>query len=284
MTEAFISNTFVASSYGLEAGKSFEQQFSTVSLESILFDVFAFCAWILEGLFDLHKAETDTIIAELKPHTDSWYRNTAKRFRYGHQLINETDRYDDAGLTAENISTSQIIKYAAVAQSTTESRLILKVATEIQGKLQPISPAQRNAFSAYIAEVKDAGVNISIVNYRPDLLYLSLIIYFDPLVLDKEGNSILDGGRPVEAALETMMKDLPFNGELVLAHLIDRLQLVKGVKIPHLVNAETSWINGLSDTYGATEIINVRRVPESGYFEIVNYNQIIYKSIVDESL
>lgn len=284
MTEAFISNTFVASSYGLEAGKSFEQQFSTVSLESILFDVFAFCAWILEGLFDLHKAETDTIIAELKPHTDSWYRNTAKRFRYGHQLINETDRYDDAGLTAENIASSQIIKYAAVAQSTTESRLILKVATEIQGKLQPISPAQRNAFSAYIAEVKDAGVNISIVNYRPDLLYLSLIIYFDPLVLDKEGNSILEGGRPVEAALETMMKDLPFNGELVLAHLIDRLQLVKGVKIPHLVNAETSWINGLSDTYGATEIINVRRVPESGYFEIVNYNQIIYKSIVDESL
>lgn len=278
VTQLFISNSFVITSYGLVPGKTFEQQFSAASLESILFDVFCYCIWVLEILFDLHKSEVDTVLSELKPHTQTWYRNAARKFRYGYPLIIDSDKYDNTGLTEEAISESHIIKYAAVGESVgvTNSRLILKVATEINGKLQPITLEQRNSFSAYMAEIKDAGVPISIINYLPDRLYLSLVIYYDPLVLTANGNSIVDGGRPVETALEAYMKDLPFNGELVLVHLIDKLQAVHGVAIPDLLHAETSWIDAETNNYGGIETIDVKRIPESGYFEIVNYNNITY--------
>jgi len=277
ITTAFIGNVFISNYYGLELGKTFEQQFSAVSLESILFDVFSFAVWTLETLFDLHKNETNSLIAELKPHSSTWYRNAAKNFQYGYSLITDSDKYDNTGLTDEAIAVSKIIKYAAVTESVTESRLILKVATEIGNKLQPITLSQRNSFSAYMQEIKDAGVRLSIINYLPDRLYLFLVIYFDPLVLDERGNSIVEGGRPVEEALEGFMKDLPFNGEMVLAHLVDKLQTVHGVSIPDLVNAQTSWIDGSTNNYGAIQTINVKKIPESGYFEIVNYNNITYK-------
>jgi len=250
---------------------------SKVAIWRLFVYIASVAIWTLEKLFDLHKTETDDTIAQLKPHTLRWYRNVALAFQYGYALVVDSDRYDNTGIDADLIDASKIIKYAAVVEAKAESRLIVKIATETGGKLQPISQAQHDAFAAYITEVKDAGVNVSVINYRPDKLYLSIVIYYDPLVLDAQGNSILSGGRPVESALEEYMKELPFNGELVLAHLIDKLQQVPGVEIPHLTNAQTSWIDAKTKDYGAVEAIAVKKIPESGYFEIVDYNNITYQ-------
>ncbi|MGY0034461.1 hypothetical protein [Pedobacter sp. NJ-S-72] len=197
-------------------------------------------------------------------------------FQYGYDLVLDSDKYNNTGLTDEQIAASKIIKYSAVVSLKKESRLIIKIATETDGKLHPINLAQRSAFTTYIAEIKDAGVNVSVVNYLPDRLYLTGVIYYDPLVLDGQGNSIVDGGRPVETAIEDYMKELPFNGELVLIHLVDKLQQVKGVVIPDINKAETSWVSAESPDYGAIQTINVKQIPESGYFEVVNFNNITY--------
>lgn len=284
MTQVFIDHPWVSVNYELQPGRTFDDQFSSVSIESILFDVIAFCVYSLEKLFDIHKQETDTAIAELKPHTGNWYRNLAKNFQYGYSLITDSHLYDNTGISEEAIEVSKIVKYAAVGESVTESRLILKVATQINGKLQPINPAQYTAFKAYINEGKDAGVNVSIINYLPDRLYLSIDIYYNPLVLDASGSSIVDGGKPVERALEQYMENLPFNGQLVLAHLVDKLQAVHGVDIPNLTNAQTSWIDGLTNDYGPISPINVQRIPESGYFEIVDFLNIKYLPNVEANI
>ncbi|WP_367867904.1 hypothetical protein [Pedobacter sp. WC2423] len=236
----------------------------------------AFCIWSLDVLFSLHQQEVSASLAEKMPHRERWYRNKALDFQYGYDLVTDSDKYDNIGLSDEQILISKIIKYAAVREATTESRLIIKVATETDGKLQPITLPQRSAFAAYIAEIKDAGVSVSIISYLPDRLYITMVIYYDPLVLDAQGNSIVDGGKPVEIAIESYMRELPFNGELVLAHLTDKLQLVKGVAIPDIKNAETSWISATSGAYGEIQAIQVKKIPESGYFEVVNYNNITY--------
>lgn len=239
--------------------------------------IVAYATNVLETLFDAHATEVSGIISQLKPHTMRWYRNKALDFQYGFDLIADSDIFDNGTATAEAIENSKIIKYAAVTEATTESRLILKIATENEaGNLAPISAGQESAFIPYIQEIKDAGVNISVINYLPDILKLSLKIYYDPLVLTNTGVSIITGKKPVEDALKEFMRELPFNGELVLNSLIDKLQKTEGVKIPHLVSAASKWIDNDGVTYSNFDNISVKKIPVSGYFEIENFDNIEY--------
>lgn len=232
----------------------------------------SFAIWSLEKIFDQHKKEVDFRLSELKPHTARWYKNKALAFQYGFDLQKDSDIFNNTGKTEDEINTSKIVKYSAVVEKDT-GQLIVKIATENAGKLQPISPTQLQAFQAYMAEIKDAGVRVTITNYLPDRLILDLEIYYDPLILDENGTHRLSAEKPVEQAIEQYMKELPFNGEMILAHLIDKLQAVEGVKIPHLVNAQSSWIDPHSGGYGTPQPISVAVIPESGYFEVSFENQ-----------
>ena len=99
MTDVFITNDTIKALYGLDPKKSFEDQFSKVSLESILFYVVATAVWTLEKLFDRHRQECTELINELKPHSIRWYANKAKAFQFGKSLVPDTDQYDNTGLT-----------------------------------------------------------------------------------------------------------------------------------------------------------------------------------------
>ena len=239
----------------------------------------AFAIWTLEMLFDTHKTEVYSILSEKKPHTARWYRNKALAFQYGFPMYTEKDVFDNTGFTQDEISASKIIKYSAVTEAETESRLIVKIATETGGELQPITAEQKESFTAYLQEIKDAGVKITVINYLPDILNLTLRIYRDPLVLDANGVKITGigaGTKPVETAIKNYLKALPFNGELVLEHLVDALQKVEGVKIPHVVAASSSWIDPPVNTYGAPQNIDVKKIPVSGYFKLADFSGISY--------
>lgn len=234
----------------------------------------SFAIFTLEKIFDQHKKEVDFRLSELKPHTARWYRNKALAFQYGFDLLPDSDQFDNKGNSEEAIANSKIVKYSAVIESKNEGRLIVKIATEqTEGNLQPISVEQQRSFEAYLSEIKDAGVRIAVINYLPDRLILDLEIYYDPLILDESGTHRLSAEKPVEIAIQNYMKKLPFNGEMVLAHLIDELQKVEGVKIPHLANAQSSWIDSHSGGYGTPQPISVAVIPESGYFEVSFENQ-----------
>lgn len=247
---------------------------SKVSIYRLIVFIVAFSIWVLETLFDTHKTEVDDIIEQKMPHRPSWYRTKAKAFQYGFALIEDTDKYDNTGFTAEQIEASLIVKYSAVTQSA--GQLLIKIATESAGILSPITAPQKASFDAYIAEVADCGVKYIVVNHLPDILLLNLQIFRDPLVLNDEGMSIVNGNYPVKDAILEYMKELPFNGELVLAHLVDKVQRVEGVRIPHIINAESQIIDINSNQYLPAQPINVKTVPESGYFTIPNFDNVSY--------
>ncbi|KVV16146.1 nucleotidyltransferase [Flavobacterium sp. TAB 87] len=236
--------------------------------------VVAFSIWILETLFDTHKKEVEDIIEQKFPHRPSWYRSKALAFQYGFNLIADSDKYNNNGFTVEQIENSKIIKYSAVTQN--GGQLLVKIASENAGVLAPITPTQKEAFEAYIKEIADCGVKYIVVNNLPDILLLNMQIFRDPLVLDDTGMSRSNGNKPVEDAILEYMKELPFNGELVLAHLVDKLQLVEGVKIPHIVIAESRVIDLSISDYGSPQPITVKTVPESGYFTVPNFDNVSY--------
>ena len=252
---------------------------SKVAIWRLWVYIIAVAIWSLEKIFDLHRADIDKRLAELKPHTARWYRSKALAFQYGFDLLPDSDKFNNTGHTEEQIEASKIVKYSAVVESPNEGRLIVKIAGEQGEQLQPITDAQKQAFEAYLQEIKDAGVRLSVVNYKPDILHLRMKIVYDPLMLDSNGQSITNAFKPVERAIKDYLKNLPFNGELVLAHLIDALQHEEGVKIPHLVLAQSKNINSGGE-YGAFETIEISKIPTAGYFTIDNFNDITYISNV----
>jgi len=265
MTAEFISNPAVVEKYGLDTEKSFDAQFSKASIESILFYVFAFCAWTVEKLFDTHKAEVTNYIDEMKPHSLRWYVNKVKEFRFGQSLIPDTDQYDDTGLTDEDIATMQIVKYASAEE--TNGALYVKVAKDNAGVRGQLTEDEVNALTSYMNEVKDAGVRIYIRNAPAVDFKIDITIYYNPQVLNGNGESLIDGGTPVVDAIKDYIENLPFNGEFRNVELIDRLQQVNGVVIPELEGTYSRITN--EDNYSP---INAKEKSYSGYYAYDSVN------------
>lgn len=249
---------------------------SKVAVWRLVVYIVAVAIWTLEKLFDIHKAEVQELIANLRPGRPLWYRNKALDFQYGFALLPDSDLFDNAGATQEQIDASKIIKFSAVTEAETESRVIIKIATEEGGKLAPIAIDRQAVFEAYIAEIKYAGVAVTVINFLPDILKLQIRIFRDPLLIDENGTDRLSGGKPVETALLEYMRELPFNGELVIQDLANKLEAVSGVEIVQVDSIETKWIEVESGGYGPFQPIDVRKIPVSGYLEIENFDNISY--------
>lgn len=268
MTAAFIENGSIQSVYRLDPAKSFDEQFSKVSIESILFYIVAASMWVLEQLFNSHKSEVTDIINRLKPHSAKWYAERAKDFQHGFNLLPDSDQFDNTGKTADQISASKIVAYSAVIEQ--PKKLEIKVAKLQAGDLSKLTASELAAFSTYIARIKDAGVFVSALSDDPEQLRLQLKIYYNPLVLNSTGKRV-DGtdDKPIPNAVRAYLRSIEFNGTLVLAHLVDRLQQVDGVLIPHVISSKykygnLNWVD-----------FDVMHQPGSGYIRIADADLLI---------
>ena len=262
LTTAFMADTTLAEKYGFAPGASFDATFSKVSIENLLLYIVAAAIWTHEKLFDAHKAEVEDIISQQKPHTLRWYVNKVRQFREGQSLIEGTDEYDDSSYNEDEIAGMQIVHFAAATESTTT--IYIKVATDNGGTKQPLSAEQLAGLQSYIAEVKDAGVRVEIINEAAYHLQLAMTIYYDPMVLNAQGMNIHTGDYPVNEAIKSYIENLPFNSEYSNTALTDVLQKVEGVKIPQITSAAESATDVQAD-FDANPIL-VKSIPHSGYY------------------
>lgn len=226
--------------------------------------VVAVAIWTLETLFDFHKKEVDQLLLTKKPHNLLWYKKKAEDFQFGKALKADGDQYDNTGLDPIEVGKSRIVKHVAAVEI--KGLVRVKAAKEVNGELQKLSrkdPDELGALNRYMQQIKDAGVKLIVDSLDPDRLKLSMIIYYDAMVLDAQGGR-LDGAsiKPVNDTIKTYLRNLPFNGEFVLATLTDRLQETPGVIIPQITH--------VAATYGNLEDrdIPVRYVPDAGYLRI----------------
>jgi hypothetical protein len=276
ITTPFMANENLANQYGYVVGASFDAEFSLVSLENILFEIVALAIFLHELMFGQHTKEVDEKLFTQRSGRKSWYKTLALNFQYGFDLVMDKDYFENGNATNEQIKASKIVKYAAVAESSDESRVIIKIAGETNGLLLPITPEQKEAFQAYIKDTKWAGVPTTVINYLPDRLYLNIQVLRDALVLDNNGMSILNANFPVNEAIQEFMKELPFDGDLRLSALVDKLQVVSGVLDATVVSAESAWINPDIGGYDIPQPIFISKIPVSGYYEVVTFDNINY--------
>lgn len=264
----FMRNEDVARAYGFKAGESFTAHFSKVSVESVLFYIFACAAWVVERLFDEHKREVNACIEEILPHRPKWYRDKVLDFMKNKVLIADTDRYDTEGMSEDDIAAAKVVKHAVAVENADASILTIKIAGENSGVREPLDAETETQLAAYIAEIKDAGVRINLVNIDADTFDCEVDIYYDPMLLPEE----VEGA--CRETVRTYIENLPFNGEYTNMALVNELQKVEGVKIVELRGATTS-------ASGETVVvpINARHVPVAGYFKAgtITINRYVYE-------
>jgi hypothetical protein len=227
--------------------------------------IIASAHWVLEKLFDTHKAEVSEMINNLKPHSLRWYALKSKAFRYGQVLILDTDQYSNIGLTEAQIEAVQVVKEASASQQTGSDELLIKVATRNSaGQTVALSPPQYAAFVVYVSEVKDAGVGVQVITSQGDKLKLNFDVYYDPLILNQTGQR-LDGSNtePVQKVVKLFVQTMPFNGVFDATALTDTLQTVEGVKAPVLKAALAAKFD--STTF---RLFDNYYQPYAGYFDV----------------
>ncbi len=263
MTAEFMKMEAVKSRYGLDGSKSFADCFSMASLENIIFYVFAVAVWALEKLFDLHRADVDTRIEQLEPHTLRWYVSKAKAYMQGQKLVTDCDYYDTEGMTEQDIAAAKVVKYAVATESNTV--VYIKVAREVDGNPAALTAGQLEGLTSYMNEIKDAGVSVQLRNEPADQMRISLLIYYDPtlLIIDANGNGSQNGKDPVRETTKQVIENLPFNGMFRKSDLMAALQALPCVEVADIKSVKVKPRNGAE-----WQTVEGYDRPFSGYYSI----------------
>lgn len=270
ITDTFIADSTVIAKYNLEAGKTFEEQFSTVSIESILFYCVAFCVWLHESLFDQFRTDVSAELIEKRAPTREWYANKAKDFQLGYSLVPETDVYDNSAVDSGTVEASKVVKYAAVIrQINTFGRVLLRIkCAGFDGTdLVQHTNTTVSALREYFDIVGAAGDNISVESNAPDKLYNEWVVDYDPLILSPQGDR-LDGTDTdvIRKAIKSfLVEGMPvIGGTYVRTYHVDWLQKVPGVVVPRLVVAKASY-----GSQPLAEIVS-EYDPDAGWLRFIN--------------
>lgn len=251
MTDAFMAEGAVQERYGFTSSDTFEGKFSKVSIESLLFYVVAFGIWVMEKMFDAHKAEVDEMLADRLPHTTRWYRNLVLGFKPAW-----------AG--------EEPVKYCSVDDR--GSRLKIKVAGGEAGARQPIAAAAASALEVYLDNEKDAGIKVTLVNERNDRMSAALTVWYDPIQL-------VPSDRPVEAALKAYVSNLDFDGLMTKNGLVDAVREVPGVEVVRIDQLLAKYANN------AWVPCKEQQRAESGYWIVDDEDvTVVYNRYTKENL
>lgn len=234
MTDAFLADETLRLQYGFNPSKSFNEQFSKASLESIIFYIIACSIWVLEKLFDKHQEEVSETISK-RAHTLRWYREKAFAFQYGYDLREDIAEYDNSNLTDEQIEQSRIVKKCSCESVNAVFPTIQVKAVTSSGKM---THDQWSAFKSYMEEIADAGVKIVVKSQNPDEVVFGMKIYYDPLLMNSEGTLYNEG---VENAVYGYIDDyfgkLEYNGDLYPQLLESYLMTCPGIKVVNITSA-----------------------------------------------
>lgn len=290
MTASFMKMEAVKSAYGLDGSKGFDDCFSRASLESVLFWVFAACVWAHEKLFDMHRDDVEARIALLEPHTLRWYVNKAKAFMWDQtgqvslKLKPDTDVYDLSGLTDtsdEALAKYRPVKYAVATEDNTI--IYIKVAREDEQTRNPVklTDGMLSGLRSYLNEIKDAGVSVVVRNEEADEMQISLLIYYNPMLLTVSGGvgTLTDGSQPVPEAVRQVIQNLPFNGTFRKSDLLAALQALPCVEV-----ADIRSVKVKPKSAAVWREVEGFDRPYSGYYSIKGEPQIDYRiySSVDD--
>lgn len=261
ITAEYISKPEIIEKYSLLPGLTFNDQFSLVSFDNIMFSIIAFA-------LSIHEKIVETNAENSRPHNIAWYKEKAMEFMDGLDLVwvNGFFAYDLTNV--DDAEQRQIIDRCAVLESDS-GELVFKVAKDNAGTIEPLSEAELLRFKSYMGLIKDAGNQLRIINQPADLLRVSLTVYVNVQIIDLVTGRLLNTAEeiyPVQDAIDLYLQNLDFNGRFVKSFFQDAVQSATGVELPLVDSVEWKYADFPFATIGEFKI------PEAGYFKILEQN------------
>lgn len=222
----FVANITLQEAYGLDSAKTFDEQFSKVSLEAVFSFIVASAIYLFELIIDKKKAEVESMVAVEMPFSIPWYYAKALAFQMGNSIVFDETTYKFVYPLIDE--TKQIVKYAAIRQREVSGVTRLQVFASKANKAA-LTADELNAFKAYIKGIGAAGTHFDFVSLAPDQLTINLTVYYNPQLLGGDGVSTSTGNKPVNDAIDSYLGAIKYGGAFNRTKLIDAVQAASGV-------------------------------------------------------
>jgi hypothetical protein len=202
---------------------------SNTAIFKLLFFVHAVAINIHEQLWDLFKEDLEYIKATAPVMSESWWIDKLLNFyQYDNTdtakgVLKINDAFVPFYETVD--ATKQIIKFAAVKQTTDSRQVNIKIAkSDVDGNPEQLSNDELLSAKSFVNSLQSAGLFLNVISFPPDDLKLNTNIYFDGQYI--QTNVLAD----VKEAIRVYLQNLKFDGTIQLTKLVDAIQNVEGVK------------------------------------------------------
>ena len=184
---------------------------------NLYYFIVASCIAIFEQLQDIFKTELETIASTAAPSTPQWTRNKVLAFQTGDVAELNTTTFV---IEYPTINTAnQILTRCAVITAPNRTVLI-KVAKS--DPPTPVSVGELAELQSYVETFNPAGIAFTLINENSDKMEVAATIYYNG-----QYSAVISTN--VEAALNSYMANLPFNGVISTQAVVDAMQAVEGV-------------------------------------------------------
>jgi len=208
----------------------------------------AFSIWVFEKLLDEHVIEINELKLQIPTGTDIWYAEQSKLFQLGDSLVWNGLQFEYEIIDDDK----KIIVFSSAITVGNTLKVKVAKANSTTGLPEKLSVSELTSFNAYITDIAFSGTDFVVISTDGDLIKLAYTIFYNPLVLNSDGSSILNPSQyPVEDAINNYLSNLDFNGILRINDLTDSIQAVSGVVNPVATVVEAKPYSG---TY--TDILN----------------------------
>lgn len=221
-----MDNQTLAAIYGLDVAKTFDEQFSKLSLEACLIHVVAMSIWLLEQIIGTTKKEIDAQIENNYMCSVPWYHAKCLEYQDGYVPSYELTHY--RYMYSAPDTDKRIVKYVAVREVVVDEVTTLRVLLSKADKA-PLTADELARFSTYLHRIGAAGTHYDIVSKPSDRLKINVQVNYNPLMLDGLGKKITDQTEPVPVAVEAYINGIIYGGVFNKTKFTDAVQGAEGV-------------------------------------------------------
>ncbi|GEP52386.1 hypothetical protein FNO01nite_30580 [Flavobacterium noncentrifugens] len=257
ITAAFIADRVIIEQYQLTPGKTFEEEFSLTSFENTFFDALSFS-------YMLHEQIVEANAQNSRPQNLPNLKLAVLNYHDGLELVWKDGQFQYDLTNIADAEERKIIDRCSILESD-DGELVIKIATDNNGSLEPVNAAQELRIKAYLQNIKVPGVRIRLINMEADLIETNLTVYVDPALIDLETGRLLDTAGnvfPVKDAISEYLSELEFNGAFVKDYLKAKVRSAKGIKLVTIDMMRSKFA-----AYPFTEF-GEWKIPEAGYIKI----------------
>jgi len=222
--------------------------------------------WIFSYVIWQHEKDVNTNLKNFRPQNRENLKAQIMNFHDGLALT-----WNDAAgafiydLTGVDDAEARMVIDRCAIRENNDGRLVIKIATDNSGELEPVAPDVEIRVRSYIDKIKVPGVLYTLINKTADSLKANLTAYVDPQLIDLTTGKLLNTTediKPVEVAAQDYLSKLQFNGAFVTNFFLAECIAADGIFDVNINSLEWKF-----DAFPYSDVGNFK-IAEAGHFKL----------------